>query len=323
MGESTTGMTARIAVLQLWKAGREKEGSFENSGQSTSPLGGTRLWRDQSRLERVTHGSPQGDRAHSVKLLMADGDSFLPRVQSVFYAVFDNDQGPKIVYQVPEGLIAVPTDISSSQHLLPPPTTIAGSSSPRKRPSTTNNVLFDFDEISKYGIPFSVHIFLTIDHLSLVIPQSPLCGRLVTCPTREHRVMGFPVELRGDYTRNYLRYNVCFVFNRAADLSCYESVVRKVSRVLTACEVQSNNMSRLILSRIPSHQEESGFLSNPKTSTQIYAILEQLYEDLNSYSETSIQIDQFNSIQLKILPFYPNPPQVHDWQVSQPTPLRF
>ena len=85
---------------------------------------------------------------------MADGDSFLPRLQSVFYAVFDNDQGSKIVYQVPEGLIAVPTDLSSSQHLQPgPPNATAGNSSPRKRPSATNTVLFHFDEVSKYGTP--------------------------------------------------------------------------------------------------------------------------------------------------------------------------
>ncbi len=45
------------------------------------------------------------------------------------------------------------------------------------------------------------------------------------------------------------------------------------------------------------------------------AIIEQLYEDLNSYSETSIPIDQFNSMELKIFPFYPNPPVVKDWMV--------
>ncbi len=44
-------------------------------------------------------------------------------------------------------------------------------------------------------------------------------------------------------------------------------------------------------------------------------MLEQLYEDLNSYSETSIPIDNFNSIELQIFPFFPNPPRVHDWQV--------
>jgi hypothetical protein len=172
---------------------------------------------------------------------MADGDSFLPRIQSVFYAVFDNDQGPKIVYQVPEGLIAVPADLSSSQHLQPPPTATVGTSSPRKRSSAPNTVLFHFDEISKYGTPLPVCIFPSLQGLIvrfLVIPPSPLCGRLVTCPTRDHRVIGFPVELRGNYNRNYLRYNVCFVFHRSADLSCYEPVVRKVSRVLTSCEVR-------------------------------------------------------------------------------------
>jgi hypothetical protein len=47
----------------------------------------------------------------------------------------------------------------------------------------------------------------------------------------------------------------------------------------------------------------------------VHAILEQLYEDLNSYSETHITIDEFNSIELKLFPFYPNPPPIKDWMV--------
>jgi len=47
----------------------------------------------------------------------------------------------------------------------------------------------------------------------------------------------------------------------------------------------------------------------------MYQILEQLFEDLNSYSETSIRIDSFNSIELKIFPFYPNPRKAQEWQV--------
>ncbi|EMD38304.1 hypothetical protein CERSUDRAFT_48698 [Gelatoporia subvermispora B] len=194
--------------------------------------------------------------------MASSGASFLPRIQSVFYAVFDEHQGPKIVYQVPEGLIA--------SRLF----------SPRKRATSSSRTLFNFDDISSY-----------------VIPRSALCGRLVICATRKHRIIGFPVELRGNYERNYFRYNLCFVFERTADLSCYESVVRKVSRVLTSCE------------------EESSFLSSPKSSPAIHAILEQLFEDLNSFSETSIPIDKFNSIELKIFPFYPNPPAVKEWQV--------
>ncbi|KIM62127.1 hypothetical protein SCLCIDRAFT_120438 [Scleroderma citrinum Foug A] len=188
-------------------------------------------------------------------------ETFLPRVHSVFYTVFDVKQGPKIVCQVPEALIA--TQVSSPPH----------------RSTSSTRVLFDFDDISKY-----------------VIPPDALCGRLVICATRNHRIIGFPVSISGSkYERNYFRFNLCFVFERSADLSCYKPIVRKVSRVLAACE------------------EESMFLS--RSSHEIYAILEQLYEDLNSYSETSIPIDEFNSIELKIFPFYPNPPTVKDWQV--------
>lgn len=188
---------------------------------------------------------------------MPDGDSFLPRIQSVFYAVFDVRQGPKIVYQVPEGLIAVPPPgLSSAQSgnssVPPTPSTespVAPSSqtgalgsrnssnsvllspvepqqngrslqSPQKCPSSSNSTLFNFEEISKF-----------------VIPQDQLFGRLVVCSTKRHRIIGCPVSLKGKYERNFFRYNLCFVFERSADLSCYEPIVRKVSRVLTTCEV--------------------------------------------------------------------------------------
>ncbi|KAJ8078899.1 Nitrogen permease regulator 2 [Marasmius tenuissimus] len=239
--------------------------------------------------------------------MAGDGDTFLPRIQSVFYAGFDVVTGPKIIYQVPEGLIGAPHPIPqaatpfsnpSSPNLVPgqlPPTSSTHSIvspidyrsssrllySPGKRTSST---LFNFEEISKY-----------------VIPPPALCGRLVICSTKRYRIIGFPAQLEGEKYqqnyRNFFRFNLCFVFERVADLSCYEPIVRKISRVLTSCE------------------EESSFLSSPETSPTMHAVLEQLYEDLNSYSETSIAIDQFNSIELKIFPFYPNPPPVHDWMV--------
>jgi hypothetical protein len=229
---------------------------------------------------------------------MTEADSFLPRFQSVFYAIFDDSKGPKIISQVPEGLIAVsstPEVITSQSHLL----STSDNPPPRTRSLSANKTLFNFEDISKY-----------------VIPPRPLSGRIVICPTRNHRVIGFPVELEGKYERNFFRFNVCFVFNRSADLSCYEPIVRKISRVLTSCEV------RVTLHPTPLHsytqlQEESAFLSNPRNVTVIHSILEQLYEDLNSYSEANIPIDAFNQIQLRIMPFYPNPPPVYDWQASR------
>lgn len=186
---------------------------------------------------------------------MADGASFLPRIESVFYAVFDEHLGPKIVYQVPEGLIgtnnqssAVVSTTATNSLLTSPvspsalrpedeanmvPVSALSSPafsrlegrplfpSPNKRGHSSSRCLFHFEDIAKY-----------------VIPRSALCGRLVKFATRNHRIIGFPTQLRGKYRRNYFRYNLCFVFDKNADLSCYEPVVRKVSRVLTSCEVR-------------------------------------------------------------------------------------
>jgi len=180
----------------------------------------------------------------------SEGDTFLPRIQSVFYAVFDLQKGPKIVYQVPEGLIGGSTANQTSNHSVtssPSSSTPAvlepdlphsrrsspsvnshggqranslNVPSPHQRSSSSSRIIFNFDDISKY-----------------VIPPREFCGRLVICAAGKYRIIGFPVLLPGNYKRNYFRYNVCFVFERSADLSCYEPIVRKVSRVLTACEV--------------------------------------------------------------------------------------
>lgn len=194
--------------------------------------------------------------------MAAEGTSFLPRILSVFYAVFHDNRGTNIVYQVPEGLIATSnaplnvalstasvlvnrgtpseiTDVASRtnssgkegaevsrtssssrySHLANSRETLGSS---LIRASSTNRSLFKFEDISRY-----------------VIPPSPLCGRLITCTTRKHQVIGFPVELYNQkrYERNFFRYNICFVFDRTADLSCYEPIVRKIGRVLRACEV--------------------------------------------------------------------------------------
>ena len=262
--------------------------------------------------------------------MAADGDSFLPRIQSIFYAVFDERQGPKIIYQVPEGLIfsnpglvSGATSLSNSPAPHTPRTEKSSSGSrassisitsslayrpesrlkfsPQKRSLSSGRTLFNFDDISKY-----------------VIPPSALCGRLVICATRKYRIVGFPTQLKGKYKRNYFRFNLCFVFDRSADLSCYEPIVRKVSRVLAACEVRLSKslaLATYLLTVCYHSQEESCFLSSSETSFKMHAIIEQLYEDLNSYSETSIPVDRFNSIELKIFPFYPNPPDVKDWMV--------
>ena len=65
-------------------------------------------------------------------------------------------------------------------------------------------------------------------------------------------------------------------------------------------------------------QNDHSFLSSLETKDKIYPILEQLFADLNSFSETSIRIDKYNSIELRIFPHYPSPPKVNSWDVPVP-----
>jgi len=86
-----------------------------------------------------------------------------------------------------------------------------------------------------------------------VIPPPEMCGRLTISTTKKHRIVGFPVYIRDldKYERGTFQFNVCFVFSKDMDyrkesgISCYEPVVRKLARILTACEVYSPFYIRL------------------------------------------------------------------------------
>ena len=51
---------------------------------------------------------------------------------------------------------------------------------------------------------------------------------------------------------------------------------------------------------------------------RVCSILEQIYEDLGSYSETSIPLDACNTLDLKLFPQNPNPAVVSDWDIPVP-----
>ena len=62
-------------------------------------------------------------------------------------------------------------------------------------------------------------------------------------------------------------------------------------------------------------QETSFFLSNPENELRLHSILEQIYEDLGSYSEASIPLDEANTLDLKLFPQNPNPAVIRDWDI--------
>ncbi|ORY26339.1 nitrogen permease regulator 2-domain-containing protein [Naematelia encephala] len=212
-------------------------------------------------------------------------ESFLPQIVGLFYATFDPRLGPTVLHQVPENLI---TSTSPDENR-----SRSGSRSrDRSRAESPLSTFLDFSPISDY-----------------VIPKKSLHGKLVSLLTTgfddgervEYRIMGFPSVLTGEggrYQRNEYMWNLCFVFHASSSLEAFEPVVRKCARILRSAEL------------------DSAYLSSPNPDhTPLPAVLEQLFEDLNSYSETSIPLDGFNSLELKLFPFFPNPPECEDWHV--------
>ncbi|KNC99135.1 nitrogen permease regulating protein NPR2 [Spizellomyces punctatus DAOM BR117] len=219
-------------------------------------------------------------------------DSFqgFPLLLAIFYSEFHPTQGPKVTFEVPENFV---TSASASSTSHGASTAISlqsaqtSNSSPSLPPATLMSQpsapepILDFDSISEY-----------------IIPKPELCNRLVTISTPYYKLMGYPVSIKDQkYERNALLFNLCFVFEKDANTISYEQVVRKMARVLKSLEV------------------ESEFLSNANTKGAILNIMEQLLEDLNSYSECQIPINDANMINIKLFPKYPDPPPVHDYQV--------
>lgn len=171
-------------------------------------------------------------------------EQFLPRILSLFFAIFHPTEGPKIVYQVPEGSVSCGREGSkrTSEHNA-------------KSNNTLHNpeCLFEFETLSDY-----------------LIPKAALCGRLITCTTRgsgtssngdtpnrsqsrsrtrtpassptqtkHYKVLSYPVLLEDSakYERNTFIFNLAFVFDGKADVKSYEPVVRKCARALRGLEV--------------------------------------------------------------------------------------
>jgi hypothetical protein len=149
-------------------------------------------------------------------------EQFLPRIVAVFYSIFHPTEGAKVVYQVPEGIIATSTQhqgasssVFDSDEKDPPATT------------THQTPIFDFKSVSEF-----------------IIPKAPLCGRLISYSVaspngQTYKILSLPIILldQAKYPRKSFIFNVAFVFDGRADTRAYEPIVRKCARELRDLEV--------------------------------------------------------------------------------------
>ena len=83
--------------------------------------------------------------------------------------------------------------------------------------------LFDFNSLSEY-----------------IIPKRGLCNRLLNiCTPTGYRILGYPVHIENrDYDRNFLIYNLAFVFEEAGEIGSYIPVVKRLAMTFKQLEVR-------------------------------------------------------------------------------------
>jgi hypothetical protein len=82
--------------------------------------------------------------------------------------------------------------------------------------------LFDFNSVSEY-----------------IIPKKDLCNRLLNiCTPTGYRILGYPVHIPDhNYERNFLIYNLAFVFSETGEIGSYIPVVRRLAMTFKQLEV--------------------------------------------------------------------------------------
>lgn len=136
----------------------------------------------------------------------------LPRLLAVFLVIFDDLQGGKVAFEVPEGSVAISSnatattagsnnaqnqDSSAPSSSLPPGSSLLSAAAHAHRNaafmSTLNGPLFELEAVLQY-----------------LMPKRQLVRHLITICTEQCKILGFPVWINGQhYPRGHFICTVC------------------------------------------------------------------------------------------------------------------
>ncbi|KAK0747926.1 nitrogen permease regulator 2 [Apiosordaria backusii] len=236
-------------------------------------------------------------------------------IQGIFYARFFPQEGTKIVAQSPPGCIVpvttpspntAPALSTTTNNLNASITSASTTTATSTTTPTTKPPLFDFSVLSEY-----------------IIPREPFRNRYITVtdPDNKYLVLGFPVSIPDHrYHRNEFIFNFGLVVDHDVDQVPYERVVRRLAITFAEMEKQSGYLSQdttkvqneCAWGERRDKNEDGTFFS---TRRPIESLLEIIKEDLNNYGECMIPVDDANTINMKLFPYHPNPPEVKGWHV--------
>lgn len=124
--------------------------------------------------------------------------------------------------------------------------------------------------------------------------------QVLTVRTVQHRVVSCAVHITGArYPRNYLLFNVAFVFDTDADVVPYYSVIRKLASTLRSLEVNS------------------GYIVGDG-KRQLPKVLAEVREQLNHNGSVTVVIDAESTLRLQVSVGSEMAPQIQPHEVPLP-----
>lgn len=128
-------------------------------------------------------------------------------IQAIFYSEFDDKKGKIILYSYPKEYFHIFVTLITRYDL--------------------NNI-------------FS----LACDY---IIPAQLLCGEIISVCVKnknESQILGCPICIsNGNYERNALIFNVCFIFDSNTDIKCYKPIIKKLNNIIKKMEMEYNFLS--------------------------------------------------------------------------------
>ena len=255
-------------------------------------------------------------------ITMETSDGFIPIV-AIFYSVFHPIEGTKIVHQFPENSI----------------------STGRSPTSIGDGGLFDFDTIKNYVIPKPQ---LCNRLISLKIDKYKVIGYPVNMESSHYARNSFNFNFcfvfrydMGDvspYESAIKRMGQMFqvleeqsfmLSSLDKDNSFFKDKAIKSNKALISSSLSSDGTTREPLdeggneNHFHPHNVQNGtsintpgFAKTKKIAlSSIESLIQQIYQDLNNYSECCIPLDTSNSVDIKLFPILPPPINIKAYQV--------
>ncbi|KAF4550658.1 Nitrogen permease regulator 2-like protein [Elsinoe fawcettii] len=197
------------------------------------------------------------------------------KIESIFYARFHDEHGPRVFHQVPEGSVI-----------------------PSPSPTSIKVPFFDFQSISTY-----------------IIPNREFCNRPLSVCSNGYRILGYPVCIADStkYERNDFIFNFCIVVDEKDDWTPLRTLVTKLARIFGNLEEQDSFLSRdeedgaVLVAGSEGYGGEKG--------SKVFAVVEMIFEDLRAVGEAMIPIDESNTLNLCLFPTRKPPPSIQNHHV--------